>query len=543
MANASRAKGEASGRATGVFGRLPRRELLERPPWWGRLETRITIALVTIGILCVGASTWLVRLTVRYYEQLGSQQVEAEREAIEIAKQSYPLIATAQREAFDTKTALLAVQLDALAPAQARTHAREWLRTSPTAQGVLSLALELPGEPPLELLGSLDTREWIRVPVSRALAGGGVLRITWAADAAIAQRHQRIGELERDIGTVEVSDVGGEGQLVDQREVQRALFAALGVASGCVLFSAIVAGLIIARQTTRKVSDISRVMREVAAGTTQSRAPRLGRDELGQLAGAFNTMLDELELSRQRIAYLQRIGAWQDIARRIAHEIKNPLTPIQLAVQQLREKDPGHDERFSSLLRESVEIVEDEVEALRRMVTSFSNFARVPEVSLEPVELERVIGEFERAYGRFGASVSGEGSDALDDDRLELVVPREPGLVVLGDRQLLKQVLVNLVENAALSIAEAGIAPAHVRIRSGRVPGKALAFVVVEDNGPGIAPERREQVFEPYETTREHGTGLGLAIVKKIILDHGGSVELGESELGGARFELRIPLA
>ena len=154
--------------------------------------------------------------------------------------------------------------------------------------------------------------------------------------------------------------------------------------------------------------------------------------------------------------------------------------------------------------------------------------------------LGQLYADIQGAYGRFGASVSGEGSDA---DQLELVVPREPNLVVLGDRQLLKQVLVNLVENAALSIAEAGIAPAHVRIRSGRVPGKALAFVVVEDNGPGIAPERREQVFEPYETTREHGTGLGLAIVKKIILDHGGSVELGESELGGARFELRIPLA
>jgi two-component system nitrogen regulation sensor histidine kinase NtrY len=515
----------------------------ERPPWWGRLETRITISLVTIGILCVGASTWLVRLTVRYYDRLGSQQVDAEREAIDIAKQSYPLIATAQRETFDIKTELLAQQLAVLGPDQAHAHAREWLGTSPAAQGVLELGLDLQGQPALALTGShAGESSWIRVPVTRQVGERGSLQITWAVDDRIAQRHQRIGELERDLGRVEVSDVGGEGQWVERNEVQRAALAALGVASGLVLFSAVLAGILIARRTTRKVSDMSRVMREVASGDTRVRAPRLGRDELGQLASAFNTMLDELELSRQRITYLQRIGAWQDMARRIAHEIKNPLTPIQLAVQQLREKDPGLDERFSRLLRESVEIVEDEVESLRRMVTSFSQFARVPEVQLEPVELDRIVDEFERAYGRLGSSTISTDADA-SEDRLELVPPEQPGLVVLGDRQLLKQVLVNLVENATLSIGEAGISPAHVRIRTGRVPGRALASVVVEDNGPGIAVERRERVFEPYETTREHGTGLGLAIVKKIILDHGGEVAIGESELGGARFELRIPLS
>jgi nitrogen fixation/metabolism regulation signal transduction histidine kinase len=248
---------------------------------------------------------------------------------------------------------------------------------------------------------------------------------------------------------------------------------------------------------------------------------------LGQLAAAFNTMLDELEHTRRRIAYLQRVGAWQEMARRIAHEIKNPLTPIQLAVQQLREKDPGVDERFSQLLHDSVEIVEDEVESLRRMVTSFSQFAKVPEVELEPVALARVLSEFERAYGHV-------------DAELEVELPGED-LRVSGDRQLLKQVLVNLVENAALSTAEAGVEQPRIRVHAIRESERAV--LVVEDNGPGIARERRELVFEPYETTRAHGTGLGLAIVKKIVLDHGGEVAVSESEsLGGARFEIRLRL-
>ncbi|MCA9684638.1 MAG: HAMP domain-containing protein, partial [Myxococcales bacterium] len=286
----------------------------------------------------------------------------------------------------------------------------------------------------------------------------------------------------------------------------------------------------------RTEADRSRKLaRQVASGELSTRAPRLGRDELGLLAAAFNTMLDELEHNRRRITYLQRVGAWQEMARRIAHEIKNPLTPIQLAVQQLREKDPGTDPRFSRLLADSAEIVEDEVESLRRMVTSFSQFAKVPEVVVEVVEVARILGEFERAYGG-------------TEPGLEIVEPGEGDalLKIHGDRQLLKQVLVNLVENAGLSAREAGVETVEIRVGAGRVPGREdeLAFFSVEDNGPGIEPRRRELIFEPYETTRAQGTGLGLAIVKKIVLDHGGEVSVGESEsLGGARFEVRIPLA
>ncbi|HVI00804.1 MAG TPA: ATP-binding protein [Enhygromyxa sp.] len=468
-------------------------------------------------------------MTVRYYDRLGEQQVQLQREALALAEPYYDEVATAQRDSFMARTELLPHQLAVRGTAELESYLHEWIG----ARGnVVEVVVDRPGEEALIVVGPERGGEWIQVPIEVPLSYGdadaGTVRVTWAVDTAIQARHQRVGELQRELGTVEVTGAGGEERMVERDEVQQAVIAALGLASGLVLFVAILAGILIARRTTRKVSDMSSVMRRVASGDLTARAPRLGADELGQLAAAFNTMLDELEHTRRRIAYLQRVGAWQEMARRIAHEIKNPLTPIQLAVQQLREKDPGIDERFSKLLHDSVEIVEDEVESLRRMVTSFSQFAKVPEVALEPVALARVLSEFERAYGHI-------------DAELEVELPAEE-LRVLGDRQLLKQVLVNLVENAALSANEAGVEQARIRVHATLSGGRAV--LVVEDNGPGIARERRELVFEPYETTRAHGTGLGLAIVKKIVLDHGGEVAVVESAaLGGARFEIRLRLA
>ena len=175
--------------------------------------------------------------------------------------------------------------------------------------------------------------------------------------------------------------------------------------------------------------------------------------------------------------------------------------------------------------------MEDEVEALRRMVSSFSQFAKVPQVRLQPVTVARVLDEFERAYGH----LTEEASDRL------VVTPPEAPADIRGDRQLLKQALVNLVENAVLSARESGRQPVQVEVTAEVVGGNVE--IRVDDNGPGIAAERKETVFEPYETSREQGTGLGLAIVKKVVLDHDGETWVDDSHLGGARFVISLPLA
>ncbi len=498
--------------------------------FFGRLEVRVIAALSLLGILCVGASAYLVQLAVAYFDQrLAASLAQSEEIATEI-EPFYHQLVDAQISAYDARAKSMAQEI-ALGDL-ARERASDGER----------LAAMLEREPDLVALvlertdGSAASKsdredvfpegefEWFDARVPVADPDGrttGNLRVVFRIDPGIDARYQELGRLKREIGVEKSS----------QAEIEQAVERVVGWASGLVLTLSLLLGFALARTTTRKASELSRVMTRVAEGDLSARARRLGRDELGLLAQAFNDMLDELQRTQRRVVYLQRIGAWQEMARRIAHEIKNPLTPIQLAVQQLREKDPGLSPEFSALLRTSVEIVEDEVAALRRMVTSFSQFAKVPKVTLEPVTIARVLGEFERAYGH----LTEEATDTL------VVEPPERPATIQGGRQLLKQVLVNLVENAVLSAREAGRQPVRVEVTA-HVVGSAVE-IHVDDNGPGIAPERKEGVFEPYETTREQGTGLGLAIVKKVVLDHGGDVWAVDSHLGGARFVISIPLA
>ena len=524
-----------------------------RVPWWGRLESRVIAALVALGILCVGASAYLVTLTVHYFDSMVRDAAARSDRAVAAARPLYDGFVRASKQAYRARAVAITRELelglrDPGAPTDRpdRVFAQVQAQLASTLEhetDIVELRLDgLPGGPV-----SVDRREavpedplqwvWFTAGPEPLDLGVGVplqLTATYAQSTEMDRRYQALGALGREIDYVAVN-----GTVVDRSELEGAVFRAIGAASALVLLVAFIAGFVLARATTRKLTVLSEIILRVAGGDLRARVPDLGQDELGQLGAAFNGMLDELDSAQRKLSYLQKIGAWQEMARRIAHEIKNPLTPIQLAVQQLREKDPGTSPAFTKMLHTSVEIVEDEIESLRRMVTSFSRFAKVPEVQVVPVDIARVVEEFDRAYGH----LTERETDVLE------VEPVPPGLVILGDRQLLKQCLVNLVENAVLSQRERG--PVHVRVSVRPVPPEpgvdpglppTACELRVDDNGPGIAPERRERVFEPYESTRKEGTGLGLAIVKKVVLDHGGEVRVDESELGGAAIVIRLPL-
>ena len=223
----------------------------------------------------------------------------------------------------------------------------------------------------------------------------------------------------------------------------------------------------------------------------------------------------------------QRKAAWSDIARRIAHEIKNPLTPIQLAADRLRRKYQPDDEAASQQFTEYLSIIGRQVDDIGRMVDEFSAFARMPQPVMQPLSLrELVLGQVALFDGQ-GVSIEAN-----------LGSPEAPAMVV-GDAGLLRQALTNIIQNAMDSLAESG--PESPQVVLELVPREGGLALTVTDNGPGFPDIDRARLVEPYVTKRDKGTGLGLAIVSKIIQDHGGELELKDAEGGGACVAINLP--
>jgi nitrogen fixation/metabolism regulation signal transduction histidine kinase len=298
------------------------------------------------------------------------------------------------------------------------------------------------------------------------------------------------------------------------------------------------AGAMLSRRVTRRVNALAEATKRVGAGDLTVAVPLHGDDEIRELTESFNAMVHDLNESRARIDYLKRIGAWQDFARRLAHEIKNPLTPIQLAAQEMHRVYPGGDTEYRRKLEDAVSIIEEEVATLRRLVGEFSSFARLPTAKLEEADagdflqdLERGIpGMLEDLEAKYHAPVT-----------VRFRVPSEP-LPVSIDAMMLKRCLDNLIRNAAQAAASLHVEEGAEVVVEGRREGKSVVLEV-RDNGPGVPPDDVERIFDPYYTTKSDGTGLGLPIVKKVVLEHGGSVESGRAASGGAVFSIRLPLA
>jgi two-component system nitrogen regulation sensor histidine kinase NtrY len=232
-------------------------------------------------------------------------------------------------------------------------------------------------------------------------------------------------------------------------------------------------------------------------------------------------MVRTLNLQSRRLVDLEKMAGWREMARALAHEVKNPLTPIQLTVEEIRARYPGGDAEYEALLHECTRIVIEEVESLRAVVSRFREFSRPVALTPAPTDL-----------GQLARDVA-----ALQRDlRVEVRVARglEP-VPVDGDR--LRQVLMNLAANARE--ATAGVDQPRLDVVVGVEDEHAV--ISLADNGPGIPPDQRERVFEPYRTGKTGGLGLGLALVKGIVLAHGGTIDVDDGELGGARFTIRLP--
>lgn len=314
-----------------------------------------------------------------------------------------------------------------------------------------------------------------------------------------------------------------------QREVEAVLDdldRAIRLASVLFLVAAAALAQSMARRISGPVRELTRATRRVALGDLAARVEPTTRDELRDLVESFNQMAGDLERQRIDLERSNRLAAWAEMARQVAHEVKNPLTPIQLSAEHLRRvfKDPGAD--FAATLDQCVGTILKQVQTLREIVTEFSAFARPPAAALEPQDLPGIVAEVLEPYR---ASLPPEVSLSLE---LGAAIPP-----VLADRRLVERAVLNLLENALQAVGERGTIVVRLDSSDARVE------VQVEDSGPGIDPELRDRVFEPFFSTKTSGSGLGLALVKKIAEDHGGGVRLESRPGARTRAVLWLPVA
>jgi two-component system nitrogen regulation sensor histidine kinase NtrY len=222
----------------------------------------------------------------------------------------------------------------------------------------------------------------------------------------------------------------------------------------------------------------------------------------------------------------QRLAAWREVAQRIAHEIKNPLTPIQLSAERLRRRLAGdRSPEEKQLLEEATSTIIQEVDGLKQLVDEFSRFARMPALSLRPTDLARLLDGVIVLYRESHPALAITSAFSPDLPQIEV------------DPNQIKRAVLNLVDNAVEAVGQAG----EVTVETVWLPEARRARIVVADTGPGIAQEDRERLFLPYFSTKATGMGLGLPIVHQIVIDHGGSIWLEDNLPQGSRFVLELP--
>ena len=429
---------------------------------------------------------------------------------------------------------------------------QELIAVFPRYPNLLSVAISLPDGTELASKNRgkpFDDATEVKLEVTRPLGDGDAPQLT----AVFVRPRARFDELER------MSEFVRTYHHVEGPAKRGDLYAFAAILIITIVF-AVALGTLLARSVTRRIGELALATQAVARGDLGVRVPEQGNDELTDLSRGFNRMLSEVEVNRARIEFLQRMGTWQEMARRLAHEIKNPLTPILLAVEECHRKYDGADPNFRKLLDTTLEIVEEEVGTLRRLVGEFSSFARLPRADLSEGDLgdflrEQVshallvregVGETTGGRRRDGATDEA-APDSSNKVRITWNIPDVPMPVNL-DRQMLHQVLSNILRNALQAVSAHH--PPPEPLLQGREQGRIEvsvtseheAFTInVDDDGPGVPEGLRDSVFDPYVTTKAEGTGLGLAIVKKIVVEHGGTIDAGASPLGGARFRIRIP--
>ena len=330
----------------------------------------------------------------------------------------------------------------------------------------------------------------------------------------------------RDKDLLGVLLVGSSRQsLIQMLNFIRALALLVG---GAVILLGLILGWWISARVTRPIEELASGAREVAAGHWEARVAVRSRDEIGQLADAFNEMTDELAEQRERLVQTERVAAWRELARRLAHELKNPLFPLQLTVENLQRAREQTSDQFDEIFFESTATLRAELENLKSIVSRFSDFAKMPPPQFEPVDLNELV---RGAVKLFEPQLAPVGRPPITPELyLDENLPR-----LQADATLLRRALENLILNSLDAMPAGGTLTVRTAQRAGAVR------LEVTDTGEGLTPEECARLFTPYYTTKRHGTGLGLAIVQSVVSDHNGRIEVESAPGAGATFRIELP--
>jgi two-component system nitrogen regulation sensor histidine kinase NtrY len=295
------------------------------------------------------------------------------------------------------------------------------------------------------------------------------------------------------------------------------------LASGCLL--SLLLGHLFAGRFTRPIQTLARGFETVAKGDLDLALREDRHDELGRLTEAFNRMTRDLKHYKESWLRAERIAAWQEMARTLAHEIKNPLSPIRISIETLQKTHRKKHPDFGKILEESTGAVLEEVHKLTKIVESFSAFARLPKPVKSTEYLREVIDPVLSLY-------AGSAEKYTIRTRLE---PQD--IRIHADPDQIHRVFINLIQNSMEAMPEGG----EITIEAEAAAENGMVAIRFEDTGPGIPEEMRANLFRPYFSTKEKGTGLGMALSYRIITEHGGTMEADNVPGRGARFSMTLP--
>ncbi|MFN7972777.1 MAG: ATP-binding protein [Acidobacteriota bacterium] len=361
-------------------------------------------------------------------------------------------------------------------------------------------------------------------PLRNAIRAGDDTAPLGATDAEVEERYfRRAIDLTHAGSRVVLLLLESKAELASFRRLMLGLS---GAYLGAAIALSIVVGYVLSRRITDPIARLVDALAEVAGGNLDVRisVPE-GAEEIARLEEAFNRMASDLKENKQKLLRAERVAAWQEIARRLAHGIKNPLSPIRLAIENCRKAYDRKMPEFDEIFREASDAVLEEVEKLRRIVEEFSQFARLPKPMMTLCDLNDV------ARGVLKLHAGAASRVALRED-LDATLPS-----FFFDQDQVHRVLVNLVQNA-IDVSPSG---GDVVVATRRMGEEGRALLTVTDHGPGVDPEIRDRLFAPYFTTKAHGTGLGLAISARIVEEHGGSIAAAPAQ-PGTTFTVSLPL-